>query len=219
MSSKTQIFARGSAAEKGLARCHGCSHVRPVAEGNCRICGEHLHLRKHDSLSRCLALTFASIVLYIPANVLPIMQVRGVGGTTADTILSGVVTFWELQAYPVAIIIFTASVAIPLLKLCAIFLLCRAAMRPSPDPVRMMKIYRATELVGRWSMVDVFVVAILVALVQIGTLMSIQPGPAALSFGGVVILTMLAAHAFDPRLIWDRLEMQKSRTGENADRE
>lgn len=197
-------FSEGSAAAAGLARCHSCAHVRPVVEKACKICGEPLHLRRADSISRTVALTIASIILYIPANLLPIMEVRGVGGTTSDTILSGVVTFWEMKAYPVAVIIFTASVAIPLLKLCAIFLLCRAASRPHDDPVRMMKIYRATEIVGRWSMVDVFVVAILVAMVQMGNLMSIQPGPAALSFGAVVVLTMLAAGSFDPRLIWDK---------------
>ena len=193
-----------SAAAAGLTGCHKCYHLRPLEEQSCRLCGTSLHARKEDSLNRTIAFTVASAVLYIPANLLPIMSVTQLGGQSNNTIIGGVITFWELQAYPVAIIIFIASVAIPLLKLVAIFLLVRAAKSPSPVPQRMVKIYRATEVVGRWSMVDVFVVAILVAMVQLGSLMSITPGPAALSFGGVVVLTMLAAHFYDPRLIWDR---------------
>ena len=114
----------------------------------------------------------------------------------------GVVTFWQSGAYPVALIIFIASVVIPILKILAIFGLCLAA-RKNHRPRAATRIYRMTEIVGRWSMVDVFVVAILVSVVQLDSLISIKPGPAALAFAGVVILTMLAAHSFDQRLIWD----------------
>jgi paraquat-inducible protein A len=146
------------------------------------------------------------MVLYVPANVMPIMEVEQLGGgAEKSTILSGVATFWEMHAYPVAVTIFVASVLIPALKMMALAWLCAAAGGwVHLDPRRLTKIYWLTELVGRWSMVDVFVVAVLVALIQLGNLMSIHPGPAALAFGVVVVLTMLSAMAFDPRLLWDR---------------
>ncbi|NNM31013.1 MAG: paraquat-inducible membrane protein A, partial [Akkermansiaceae bacterium] len=165
-----------------------------------------------------VALLIAAVIAYIPANTMPIMRVDGLGGGEESTILSGVATFWAMHAYPIAITIFVASVLIPVLKLVALMTLCAAAagwLRMPPR--RLTKIYWLTELVGRWSMVDVFVVAVLVALVQLGSLMSIHPGPAAVSFGLVVVLTMLAAMAFDPRLIWDRALAERPATpGENV---
>jgi len=134
------------------------------------------------------------------------MTVTQLGSNEQSTILGGVATFWEMKAYPIAITIFVASVLIPGLKLLALGWLCAlAAGWFTINPRLATKIYWLTELVGRWSMVDVFVVAILVALIQLGNLMSITPGAAALSFGIMVILTMLAAQAFDPRIIWDRI--------------
>ena len=160
-------------------------------------------MRNPSSLQRTLALTIAATVLYLPANLLPIMRVESLTeGTEASTIVGGVVTFWNAGAYPVAAIIFIASVVIPILKILALFWLCIAA-RANRSPIAATRVYRLTELVGRWSMVDVFVVAILVSVVQLGPLVSIKPGPAALAFAGVVVLTMFAAHAFDQRLIWD----------------
>lgn len=142
--------------------------------------------------------------------ILPVMDVQGIGATTAggspggSTILAGVVTFWKSGSYPVAIIIFTASVLIPILKILALLWLCAATSgRAHGTPSSHTFAYHITELIGRWSMVDVFVVAILVCLVRLGILMTITPGPAALSFAAVVILTMLAAMSFDPRLVWD----------------
>ncbi|MGJ8724206.1 MAG: paraquat-inducible protein A [Roseibacillus sp.] len=153
-----------------------------------------------------MALLTASLIAYIPANILPIMVVTQFGAEEPSTILSGVATFWEMHAYPVAITIFVASVLIPGLKLMALGVLCAAAAGMVPiDPHRANRIYWLTELVGRWSMVDVFVVAILVGLVKFTGLMSIAAGPAAVAFGLMVILTMFAAHAFEPKLIWDRL--------------
>lgn len=153
-----------------------------------------------------MAFTLAAIFLYFPANLLPVMTVESLSeGAEANTIIGGVILFWQTGAYPVAVIIFIASVAIPILKILAILSLCLAA-RANRRPVAATRIYRLTEIVGRWSMVDVFVVAIMVSVVQLGSLMSIKPGPAALAFAGVVILTMLAAHTFDQRLIWDKAE-------------
>ena len=196
-------FPAHTAAARGLATCTVCGKVQDHRLGYCQRCHARLHLRTPRSIQRTLALTLAATVLYIPANVLPMMTVGGLGGEEPSTILSGVVLFWQMHAYPVAIIIFTASVVIPILKLVAILRLCWAASRPC-DPRSATRIYRLTEVVGRWSMVDVFVVAILVAVVQLGSLMTIRPGPAAVAFGAVVVLTMIAAMSFDPRLIWDR---------------
>jgi len=196
-------FPKHTAAARGLACCHVCGKVEPVANKSCGRCGAGLHLRKPDCLQRTIALTIAAALLYLPANLLPIMTVDTLtGGDDPNTILGGVVTFWNSGSYPVAVIIFVASVVIPILKILTLFILCVAARR-NRRAISATKVYRLTEIVGRWSMVDVFVVAILVSVVQLDSLMSIRPGPAALAFSGVVILTMLAAHTFDQRLIWD----------------
>ena len=195
-----------SALELDLAGCHTCNRVSDISQHHCPRCGTPLHARKQDSLSRCLAYGLAGILAYIPANIFPIMLVTQLGTEEKSTILGGVATFWEMKAYPVAITIFIASVMIPGLKFIALAILCAAASgKITIDPKRTNTIYFLTELVGRWSMVDVFVVAILVGLIQMGNLMSIAPGGAAVAFGTMVVLTILSAHAFDPKLIWDRL--------------
>lgn len=194
-----------TAASQNLASCPVCQKVSPVEARKCPRCGSTLHLRKPGSLERTWAFLLSASALYLPANLLPIMTVDGLGGGEANTILSGVVAFWEMEAYPIAIVIFTASVLIPLLKVAALVWLCLAASgRVWASPRALSRVYHVTELLGRWSMVDVFVVAILVCLVRFGTFMTITPGPAAVSFAGVVVLTMFASMSFDPRLIWDR---------------
>lgn len=195
-------FYPQSAAAKGLALCHACGRVEPVTLERCPRCDARLHLRLPASLQRTLALTLSAFFLYFPANMLPILKVESIAGAHANTIVGGVISFWQTGDYPVAIIIFTASVMIPVLKISSLLWLCLAA-RLGRHPLAMTRLYRITEQVGRWSMVDVFVVAILVAVVQLGSVISIHPGSAALSFFAVVILTMLAAISFDPRLIWD----------------
>lgn len=196
------------AASRGLAACHTCGKVSPVSLGSCPRCGSHLHLRKAHSIQRTVALMAAATALYIPANVLPIMTVVELGVVTENTIIGGMITFWRSGAYPIAIVIFTASILIPLLKIIALTWLCLAASgKLHPSPSMLGKIYWFTELLGRWSMVDIFVVGILVALVQLGNYMTITPGPGALAFAGVVVLTMFAAMNFEPRLLWDRLAM------------
>ena len=196
------------AARVGLAGCHTCGKVSPVALGDCPRCGTHLHLRKPNSIQRTIALMIAAAALYIPANILPIMTVVELGDITENTIFTGMRTFWRQGAYPIAIVIFTASILIPLLKIIALTWLCLAASgKLNPSPGMLGKVYWFTELLGRWSMVDIFVVGILVALVQLGNYMTITPGPGALAFAGVVVLTMFAAMSFEPRLLWDRLEM------------
>ncbi|MES2437660.1 MAG: paraquat-inducible protein A [Verrucomicrobiota bacterium] len=199
------------AASQGLAGCHTCGKVSPVTLGHCPRCGSHLHLRKPDSIQRTVALMAAATALYIPANILPIMTVVELGTVTENTIISGMLAFWRQGAYPIALVIFTASILIPLLKIVALTWLCLAASgKLHPSPTMLAKIYWFTELLGRWSMVDIFVVGILVALVQLGNYMTITPGPGALAFAGVVVLTMFAAMSFEPRLLWDRLEILRA---------
>jgi paraquat-inducible protein A len=197
-----RAFAPHSAAHHGLALCDVCELVSPVRNVRCPRCHSRLHLRVRESLQRTWALTIAALILYFPANLLPILKITSVTGDKQNTILGGVVQFWQQGDYLVAIIIFSASIVIPVLKIIAIVSLSLAA-RTGRRPFGMTRIYRVTEFIGRWSMTDVFVVAILVAVVQLGSALSIHPGAAAISFAGVVILTMLAATSFDPRLIWD----------------
>ncbi len=196
------------AAARGLAGCHTCGKVSPVSLGRCPRCGSRLHLRKPDSIRRTMAFMLAAAALYIPANFLPMMTMVELGVVTSNTIVGGIIYFWKGGAYPIALVILTASILIPLLKIIAISWLCLAASgKLHPSPAMLGKMYWFTELMGRWSMVDIFVVGILVALVQLGNYMTVTPGPGALAFGGVVVLTMFAAMSFDPRLLWDRLEM------------
>jgi paraquat-inducible protein A len=196
-------FDPASAAARGLAHCHSCGRVEPVETGHCPRCEAPLHLRKPASLQRTVALTISAMLLYLPANLLPVLRVEStLKGSQQNTILGGVAQFWRDGDYPVALIIFIASVMIPLLKFFAIGALCVGAYS-GRWPRAMTRLYRVTDYIGRWSMVDVFVVAILVGVVQLGSVMTIYPGSGAFAFAGVVVLMMIAAHSFDPRLIWD----------------
>jgi paraquat-inducible protein A len=195
-----------SAAAQGYIGCHLCGQVMKAAAGpqRCPRCKSPVHFRKPHSLSRTWALLITAMILYIPANALPIMSTRYFNQTSSDTIISGVVYFLASGDWPLALIIFVASVVIPLLKiLTLIYLLISVHRRSLIKPAERTRLYRLTEFVGRWSMVDVFVIAILTALVHMGVLVNIEPGWGATAFAAVVILTMLAARTFDPRLIWD----------------
>lgn len=200
-------YSPGSAAGQGLASCHCCGLLSTADVHSCPRCGESLHLRKRHSVQYTAALVITAFLLYIPANILPIMTTTLLGSSSSNTIMGGVAVFWSHGDYPIALIIFIASVIVPLAKLLALSWLCITVARGHRYRLqRRTVLFRMTELVGRWSMVDVFVVAILVALVQLGGIMTITPGPAALAFAGVVVVTMFAAMSFDPRLIWDVLE-------------
>jgi paraquat-inducible protein A len=199
-------FSPGTAAAAGLACCHVCLKVAPADLHECPLCGAALHLRKPDSIQRALALLITAIVLYIPANVLPIMTTFQLGAPTDNTIIGGVILLIHHGSYPIAAVIFIASVMVPIAKMCAIAWLCWSVMRGRATSLHeRTRLYRATEFVGKWSMTDVFVVAVLVALIALSGLLEIKPGPAAIAFGGVVVATMLSAESFDPRLIWDEL--------------
>jgi len=166
-----------------------------------------LHQRKSNSLTRTWALIIAAAIFYIPANVLPITVVTSLGKTQPDTIMSGVIYFVQTGMWPIALVIFIASVFVPLVKLFLLtFLLISVQRKWKWRPKDRTRLYRITEVVGRWSMVDIFVVTILVALVKLGGLATIDAGPAANYFAAVVVTTMFAAMSFDPRLIWDVME-------------
>ena len=196
-----------TAAARGLARCHACGGLQPIEAEHCAVCAAPLHLRKPASLERTVAFTIGAALLYFPANLLPVLRIESIKGAQQNTILSGVIQFWQERDYLVALIIFTASVLIPIVKVLSIVSLCVAA-RTGHSPQAMTRLYRVTEYIGRWSMVDVFVVAILVGVVQLGSVLKIEPGGGAFAFAGVVVLTMLAAHSFDPRVIWDAASCQ-----------
>ena len=173
----------------------------------CRRCGGTLHSRHKDSLNRTCALLIAAMILYVPANLLPITLTTALGSTEGDTIMQGVIYFLFSGDWPVALVIFTASILVPLLKMAALtYLLVSVQRHSSHRPLDRTKIFRMVEFVGRWSMIDVFVVTIMVALVQLGAVATIQAGSGAIFFCAVVIITMLAAESFDPRLIWDECD-------------
>ncbi len=170
-----------------------------------------MHLRKNDSIQRTLALLVTASLLYIPANLYPVMYTDALGSNEASTIMGGVVLLINLGSAPVALVIFVFSVMVPSAKLMAMFYLVWTVERNSPLDRRQRSIlYRVVEFIGKWSMVDIFVVTILVALVQLGGLLVILPGIAAVSFAGVVIITIIAAESFDSRLIWDNMDEKNS---------
>jgi paraquat-inducible protein A len=199
-----------TAAESGLVSCHTCSLLcraedhRPAGHPRCPRCGAPLHRRKPASLSRTWALVLAAMLLYIPANVLPIMLTTNLGQTQSDTILSGVVYFMFSGSWHIALIILVASILVPLVKLVVlVYLLLSVQFQWMWRPRERTRLYRLTEAVGRWSMVDIYAMMLMVALVRMDVLASVTAGPAGLYFAAVVVLTMLAAESFDPRLIWD----------------
>lgn len=195
-----------TATSLGLAACPHCAAVwRDAKDGEaCGICGTRLHRRKPDSLNRTWALLIAACILYIPANLLPVMVTKSLFGTQQDTILSGVIYFWVSGAFGLAAIVFVASFLVPLFKLTVLTLLLISVQRRSAwrQPER-VKLYRMLETIGRWSMLDVFVVSLLTGLVQIQGFAQVTAGVGIATFGGVVVLTMLASLTFDPKLIWD----------------
>lgn len=202
-----------TARQRGMVNCHSCHLLcqLPSQEKNgnisCPRCGAALHSRKNNSLARCWALLIAASILLIPANLLPITITSALGQTQADTILSGVIYFIHSGMWPIALVIFIASVFVPVTKLSILALLMISVQRRWHwRPKDRTRLYRLTELVGRWSMVDVYVVTILVALVKLGAVATIDAGLGAVYFAGVVILTMFAAESFDSRLIWDAME-------------
>ncbi|POA51357.1 MULTISPECIES: paraquat-inducible protein A [unclassified Pseudomonas] len=187
-----------------LKLCHTCGQVCQACEHYCPRCDSVVHARKTNSLSRTWALLLASLIFYIPANLLPVMHTNIFGNASENTIMSGVVEFWKAGSWDIALLIFIASVVVPGIKFFVLGILLVTCQRRSRWAQReRAKLYRFVEVIGYWSMLDVLVVALVAALVQFRALSSIDPRMGILFFGLVVVLTMFAAMSFDPRLIWD----------------
>jgi paraquat-inducible protein A len=195
------------AAELGLIACDVCGLVQraPSAAGRwrCARCANTLHPRKPLSVQRTLAWLSVALVLYVPANLLPVMTTVSLLGRASHTIGSGIVELWSTGSRELALIVFIASIVVPLGKIATLALLCFTAQRASRWRQRERAVlYRLVETVGHWSMLDVFVVVLLVGMVRFGVVATVEPEPGLLAFGAVVVATMLAASTFDPRLIW-----------------
>ena len=202
-----------TAAGESLVNCHECgklSREQPVPRGlhaTCPRCGALVHRRKPASVARTWALVIAAAILYVPANYYPVMTIESFGHSEPSTILGGVDELIASGDYPVAAVLFFASITVPMFKLIGLsFLLVSVQRGWQGRPRHRAYLYRVIEYVGRWSMIDIFVLSILVALVRLGSLATIEPEFGALCFASVVVITMIAAESFDPRLIWDNLD-------------
>lgn len=197
------------AAHAGLLTCELCGLLNrkpaePHARASCTRCGTMLHARKPDSFMRTWALLAAAYVLYIPANILPVLETQSLIEQTSDTILGGAIRLWSQGAWPLSAVIVVASFAVPLTKM---FLLTWLLVSPRHDEpenaLRRTRLYRVIDFIGRWSMVDIYVGGLLIGLVQFYPFADVSVGPAAPAFATVVVLTMLASRTFDPRILWD----------------
>jgi paraquat-inducible protein A len=191
----------------GLLVCTRCrATVRAIGEQQslCPRCEARLFVRRPHSLSTTAALVITAAVLYIPANLLPVMRTHEILSDEDDTILSGVISLAHQGSWPIALLVFFASIVVPLLKLVALgdilFAIWRGRVR---NPRQRSRLFRLVEFVGRWSMLDVFALSLLASLVQIQSLAIVQVRPGVFAFAAVVVLTMLAAQSFDERLLWD----------------
>ena len=199
------------AIDAGILTCTECHELNrqdpETDEQTCTRCGALVHARRPDSLMRTWALLLTSAILYIPANLLPIMTINSLGQGSPSTIMAGVIELVQHGMIPIAAVVFIASILVPTFKLVGIALLLFSVQRHQPLSARQRIImYRFIEFIGRWSMLDIFVIAILVAVVNFGRIASVEANLGAVAFASVVVLTMLAAVTFDPRLIWDNTE-------------
>ncbi len=213
-------FTPITARSRSLVSCHSCHLLcrpRPAGENRrmqCPRCGASVHQRRPRSVTRTWALLVAAAICYVPANVLPATRAISFGKVQTDTIMSGVMYFIHTGMWPIALVIFVASICVPLIKLVILsFLLISIRRRSTWRPKERTRFYRITEMVGRWSMVDIYVITISVALVKLGAVAKFEAGPAVVFFAAVVVLTLLAAMSLDPRLIWDNEEFRNERTG------
>ena len=192
------------AIDKGWASCSACKALTDRPGVNCAYCQAKTELRSSDSLQRVWAYWIAGLIAYIPGNLYPIMVTNSLNGTKSSTIMGGIIALMHHKSYVVAIVVFVASLLVPIMKFLVIaWLALTIQFRLPADERQRVHAYEAVELIGRWSMVDVFVVAALAALVQVGGLMSIAPGIGLNAFALSVMFTMLSAMSFDSRRIWD----------------
>ena len=207
MQNRLSRYHPDSAAARGFLSCLVCGQLIGKEHKKCARCGSSVSARVNNSVQVSFGLLVTALLLYIPANIYPMMTTEMLGDKTASTIIGGVILFLEHESYFIAAVIFIASIIVPIGKMAALGWLCYSVKRHKKiKKAELTKLYRITEFIGKWSMVDIFVVAILVALIQLGTLMSIHVGVAATAFSGVVILTMISAHQFDTRILWDKME-------------
>ena len=193
-----------TARDMGLVMCTRCTEVWPRSSDRCGRCGHRLQVRDVKSLQRVWAFWLVGLACYIPANLYPMLQTRTLFFVQQDTIIGGAVELIDYGNLGVALIILFASVAIPLGKFIAIAFLAVSVVRPSAVSAHQRQLlFEVVEYIGRWSMIDIFVVAILSSLVQLNVLVAIYPGLASLFFALSVFFTMLSAQAFDSRMIWD----------------
>jgi len=195
----------------GLVLCNRCRNISRLGielhEAICPVCHGRIAFRKPASISRSLAFLISAAILYIPANLLPVMTMTTAFGTESDTIIRGVVVLANSGSWPLAALVFFASIVVPLLKIISLaILIASVRLNLKLSPLGRTKIYRLVEFIGRWSMLDIYVVTLLVGLVQIQSLATITPEGGIMAFGAVVVLSMLSASSFDPRLIWDSVE-------------
>jgi paraquat-inducible protein A len=200
-----------TARDAGLAGCRACGRVAPIGTATCPRCGAGLHSRMPASIQRVLAWLLVGFMCYLPANLLPMLKTRTLGRETDSTIVGGVVDLAQHGAWDIAFVVFFASIVIPISKfLVILYLVWSIRFRANLSIHARIRLYEIIEFIGRWSMIDVFVVAILTALVQFNFLASVNPGPAAVFFALSVAFTMLSAQALDPRLLWDGAEPEAS---------
>jgi len=202
------VTAAVTAMQQGLQSCEACGLLsRPARgeeEGRCPRCDEELNFRKPASLQRTWAYLVAAAICYVPANLLPVLTTTTAAGSDSDTILQGVVLLWSPTGWPLSLIVLVASIMIPSAKILAMgYLLITVQRGSAQSNEQRIRLYRVVRFIGRWSMVDVFVDTFTAALVQLQPLMSVEPAAGLFFFAAVVVLTMLAVEAFDPRLIWD----------------
>ncbi len=199
-----------TAQQRGIARCTECGKLSRLSTASndqsqhCTRCSAPISFRRPHSLQRSWAYTLAATFLMIPANILPILTVISFGKGDPDTIMSGVVKLWVADLQAIAAIVFIASIVVPVIKLMIIIILILVVQLRLPlSKQQCTVLYRFIHFIGRWSMLDLFMISILVTLVHLGNIATVASGPAATAFAAVVVFTLLAANSFDPRLLWD----------------
>jgi paraquat-inducible protein A len=194
-----------TALTQGFTRCHDCGRlIKSKTKALCPVCGHFVSARKPHSIQRTVALIISALCLYVPANIFPIMSVTQLGIAETHTIVGGIAALIQSDMIPIALLVLVASILVPLMKLLGltVLLLC-VHYRWQVNARLFTQLYRIIAFVGRWSMLDIFMISILVALVDLGGVAQVVAGSAATAFAGVVVLTMFAAKSFDPRLLWD----------------
>ena len=205
-----------TAREEGLVGCQRCTQVWPMQTRRCGRCGARLQSRAYKSLGMVWLFWALGLIAYVPANIWPMLETRLLLSTSNDTIIEGALKLFAHGSFGVATVILLASVVIPLAKFAAIAWLALSVQYRLPSsPKWRHRVFEAVELIGRWSMIDVFVVAILASLVQFSVLANVTSGPAAFAFALSVIFTMLSALSFDSRMIWDLDDAALARKGDD----